>query len=230
MVSGAVTLAAAGATVLQPSSLRLDMFRDRTDAGEMLGASLRDRGVEADLVLAIPRGGLPLGRAVADVLQAPLDVVVARKMGAPGNEELAIGAVASDGTAWLNESLIDEQGVPESYLREERTRQARAATEKRERYRGSGAPSVADRSVVLVDDGVATGATTRACLRQLRDLGAARVVLAVPVAPADVVDSLAAEADELVVLETPDPFRAVGAHYERFDQVSDEEALEYLAA
>lgn len=204
------------------------MFRDRTDAGHQLGANLRDRGIDADLVMAIPRGGLPLGRAVADALDAPLDVVVARKMGAPGNAELAIGAVASDGTAWLNESMIEELGVSQDYLRTERSRQATAAREKRERYDGTTEPDLGDKDVVVVDDGVATGATTRACLRQLRDRGAAQIVLAVPVCPPDVLDSLAREADEVVVLQTPEPFRAVGYHYEQFGQVSDEEAIEYL--
>jgi predicted phosphoribosyltransferase len=205
------------------------MFRDRTDAGEQLGTRLREEGVVADLVLAIPRGGLPLGRAVADALDAPLDVVVARKMGAPTNEELAIGAVASDGTAWLNEDLITSLDVGEDYVAAERERQATAAREKRDRYRGESAPPVEGRRVVLVDDGVATGATTRACLRQLRDLGASHVTLAVPVAPPDVIDELRAEADDVLALSTPASFRAVGAHYERFDQVSDDEAMTYLA-
>lgn len=204
------------------------MFRDRTDAGEQLAAHLQERGVEADIVLAIPRGGLPLGRAVADALGAPLDVVVARKLGAPTNEELAIGAVASDGAVWLNDALLDELGVSDDYVAAERERAARAAREKRDRYRGDHTPTIEGRRVVLVDDGVATGATTRACLRQLRDLGAARVVLAVPVAPADVLDDLAAEADEVIALQTPDPFRAVGYHYEQFGQVSDDEAIAYL--
>lgn len=204
------------------------MFRDRADAGRQLAARLRDRGVEADLVLAIPRGGLPLGRAVADALGVPLDVVVARKMGAPTNEELAIGAVASDGSVWLNDALVAELGVPDDYVEAERDREARAAREKRDRYRADSAPTIEGRRVVLVDDGVATGATTRACLRQLRDLGAAHVVLAVPVAPPDVFDGLAEEADEVIALQTPEPFRAVGSHYERFDQVSDEEAIAYL--
>jgi len=204
------------------------MFRDRTDAGEQLAARLQERGVEADIVLAIPRGGLPLGRAVADALGAPLDVVVARKLGAPTNEELAIGAVASDGAVWLNDALVDELGVSDDYVAAERERAARAAREKRDRYRGDHTPTIEGRRVVLVDDGVATGATTRACLRQLRDLGAAHVVLAVPVAPADVLDDLAAEADEVIALQTPAPFRAVGYHYEQFGQVSDEEAIAYL--
>ena len=204
------------------------MFRDRTDAGEQLAAHLQERGVEADIVLAIPRGGLPLGRAVADAFGAPLDVVVARKLGAPTNEELAIGAVASDGAVWLNDELVDELGVSEDYVEAERERAASAAREKRDRYRGDHTPTIEGQRVLLVDDGVATGATTRACLRQLRDLGAAHVVLAVPVAPADVLDDLAAEADEAIALQTPDPFRAVGYHYEQFGQVTDEEAIAYL--
>ena len=154
------------------------MFTDRTDAGRRVADLLDDRDVLADLVLAIPRGGLPVGRVVADRASAPLDVVVARKIGAPGNPELAIGAVASDGTVWLNESLIDDLGVSEGYVDERIERERRAALEKLERYRGDRPPfDLRGKTVVVVDDGVATGATTIACLRQLRNADAARVVL-----------------------------------------------------
>lgn len=204
------------------------MFDDREEAGERLGERLREADVEADVVYAIPRGGLPLGRAVADALGAPLDVVVARKMGAPRNEELAVGAVASDGAVWLNEDLVAELGVDDAYVEAERARQAAAAREKRDRYRGSEPSDLAGQSVVLVDDGVATGATTRACLRQLRDLGAERIVLAVPVGPPDTVAALRETVDDLVVLETPADFGAVGRHYRHFEQVSDAKAMAYL--
>ncbi|MFB6073695.1 MAG: phosphoribosyltransferase [Haloarculaceae archaeon] len=204
------------------------MFTDRTDAGERLAAALADAGVAADLVLAIPRGGLPVGRAVADRLGAPLSVVVASKMGAPSNPELAVGAVAEDGTAWLNEGLIAELGVPDEYV--ERTREAEAAVarEKAERYRGGPPPEMADKRVVVVDDGVATGATMRACLARVRAADPARLVVAVPVGPADTAAELADLADEVVFVETPVAFRAVGAYYRDFGQVSDEAAMAYL--
>lgn len=206
-------------------------FADRTHAGRQLAEALVDRGVEADLVLAIPRGGLPLGRAVADALDAPLDIVVASKIGAPDNPEFAIGAVASDGSAWLDEGTIDRFGIDETYIEREREREAAYAREKADRYRGDRAPpEVADRTVVVVDDGVATGSTAIAAVRLLRAQGAGHIVLALPVGPPETVRSLEAEADEVICLQTPAHFSAVGQFYDRFDQVSDEEAMGYLRA
>lgn len=206
-----------------------DRFADRADAGRRLARELVDRGVDADLVVAIPRGGLPLGRAVADALDAPLDVVVASKIGAPDNPEFAIGAAASDGTVWLDEGTIERLGVPADYVRRERDREIEAAREKARRYRDDGtSPDPAGASVVVVDDGAATGSTAIAALRLLREQGAERVVLAIPVAPPDTVRRLEDEADAVVCLRTPRPFGAVGAFYDRFDQVSDAEAIAYL--
>lgn len=204
-------------------------FADRADAGERLADALLERDVPADVVLAIPRGGLPLGRAVADALDAPLDVVVASKIGAPDNPEFAIGAVGSDGTTWLDEDTIDRAGVDEAYVEREREREARAAREKTRRYRDEeGAPDLRGQVVVLVDDGAATGSTAIAAARLARARGAERVVIAVPVAPPNTVRDLEAEAEEVVCLSTPDSFRAVGQFYDQFDQVTDEEAIEYL--
>ncbi|MEF8851531.1 MAG: phosphoribosyltransferase family protein [Haloarculaceae archaeon] len=200
-------------------------FTDRTDAGERLAAALDERGVDVDVVLAIPRGGLPLGRAVADALDAPLDVVVAKKIGAPGNPEFAVGAVASDGSVWRNE----DAPVDEEYFRQKREEEAENARQKADRYRGGRPePELDGRTVVVVDDGVATGSTARACLERVRAAGADRVVLAVPVGPPDTVSDLAAAVDGVVCLETPAEFRGVGQFYERFDQVTDEEAMAYL--
>lgn len=203
-------------------------FEDRIDAGRRLGEALAERAVDADLVLAIPRGGLPLGRAVADALGLPLDVVVASKIGAPGNPELAIGAVASDGSAWLDEETIEALGVDEEYVERERGREAEAAGRKAERYRTDGPLDVTDRTVIVVDDGAATGSTAIAAVELLRARGADRVVVALPVAPPDTVDELERVADEVVALLTPASFGAVGRFYRRFDQVSDEEAIAYL--
>jgi putative phosphoribosyl transferase len=206
------------------------MFRNRTDAGRRIAEHLDERGVTADVVLAIPRGGLPVGRAVADGLGVPLDIVAARKIGAPGNPELAIGAVASDGTVWLNESLAGDRGVGDDYVEDRIEVEHRAAREKVERYREGRPPlDLAGKRVLVVDDGVATGATTTACIRQVRNAGAEEVVLAVPVGPPDTVQRLRAEADEVVCVQTPADFTAVGQFYDTFEQVSDEEAKRYLS-
>ncbi|MFB6167897.1 MAG: phosphoribosyltransferase [Haloferacaceae archaeon] len=206
------------------------MFDDRTDAGERLADRLVERGVQADVVLAIPRGGLPAGRAVADALGAPLDVVVAKKIGAPHNPELALGAVASDGTVWRSDETVDRVGVDEDYLEREIDREREAAAEKERRYREGRPPlDLAGARVAVVDDGAATGSTAMACLRRTRAAGAAHVVLGLPVAPPDTVEALRAEADEVVVVDTPESFGAVGRFYRDFDQVSDEEAQTYLA-
>ncbi|MFB6184275.1 MAG: phosphoribosyltransferase [Haloarculaceae archaeon] len=204
-------------------------FADRTDAGRQLAATLHDRGIDADVVLAVPRGGLPIGRAVADALDAPLDVVVAKKIGAPGNPEYAIGAVASDGSVWRNEDAFGGPGSDEGYFAREREAVAASARRKADRYRGDRPElDLAGKTVVVVDDGVATGSTIRACLERVRNAGADRVVLAIPVGPPDTVADLRHQADEVVCLRTPPGFGSVGQFYADFEQVSDEEALAYL--
>ena len=205
------------------------MFADRTDAGEQLADRLEQRGVETDVVLAVPRGGLPLGRVVADRLDAPLDVVVAKKMGAPHNPELAIGAVGADGSAWVNDAIVARVGADDDYVETERERKAEEAREKADLYReGKPVPELAGQRVLVVDDGVATGATTIACLRQVENAGAAHVALAVPVGSPDSIERLRDEADEVICVDTPPGFGAVGQFYRRFDQVSDDEARSYL--
>jgi putative phosphoribosyl transferase len=204
-------------------------FTDRAAAGEQLGKALSERDIDVDIVLAIPRGGLPLGRAVADVLDVPLDIAVASKIGAPGNPEYAIGAVASDGSVWRNEGAFRGTGSDEEYFEREREKEAENARQKAERYRGERSePDLGGRTVAVVDDGVATGSTVRACLEMLRKTDADRLVLAIPVGPPNTVQELQDLADEVVCLETPSSFRGVGQFYERFDQVSDEEAMAYL--
>jgi putative phosphoribosyl transferase len=186
-------------------------FTDRTEAGKRLGEELADRGVTGDIVLAIPRGGLPLGRAVADALDLPLDIVVAQKMGAPHNEEYAIGAVASDGSVWRNESAISSLDVSESYIEEQREETAAAAREKAERYRSEeGPPELSGKTVIIVDDGIATGATARACLERVENADASQSVLAVPVGSPRSLGDLEENADEIVCLTRPTNFRAVG--------------------
>lgn len=205
------------------------MFEDRTDAGDQLAEKLVNSGIEADLVLAIPRGALPVARPVADRLGVPLDITVAKKLGMPGNPEFALGAAAADGSIWLNESVVEQYDVDEDYIERERDRAAETAREKVRKYRGTRPePDVRDKTVIVIDDGVATGATARACLRQLRSAGAGRIVLAVPVGPATSLAELEQEADAVVALARPRDFGAVGAHYRDFDQVTDEEASAYL--
>ncbi|RRJ28964.1 phosphoribosyltransferase [Halocatena pleomorpha] len=204
-------------------------FADRTEAGHRLGTELTERGVGGDIVLAIPRGGLPLGRAVADTLDLPLDIVVAKKIGAPHNPEYAIGAVASDGSVWLNEDAIETLDIDTAYLDGERTEMATAAREKEQRYRGDREPpTIEGKTVLIVDDGIATGATVRACIERLTNAGTDRVVLAVPVGSPQTIDALRSMVDTVVCLETPPNFRAVGQFYDRFDQVQDEQAMTYL--
>lgn len=204
------------------------MFTDRTDAGEQLAESLADRGVDPDIVLTIPRGGLPVGRAVADRFGVPLDVVVASKMGAPDNEELAVGAVAEDGSVWRNDDLIREMDVDDDYLDDVREREQAVAEGKAATYREGEFPDVAGERVLVVDDGVATGATMRACLQRVRDDGPDYLIAGVPVGPADTLDTLLDIADDVASVETPPAFRAVGAYYEDFPQVTDDEAQTYL--
>lgn len=205
------------------------MFEDRADGGRQLARELEATDVAADVVLAIPRGGLPVGRAVADALGVPLDIVAARKLGAPGNPELAIGAAGADGAIWINDELVDRLGVDRDYLEAERERQAEAAREKRDRYRAGRPPlDLGGHRVLIVDDGVATGATVRACVRDVREAGAERIVVAVPVSSPDALAELERIADDVVAVEAPASFGAVGQFYRRFDQVSDDQAVTYL--
>ena len=206
-------------------------FADRTEAGKQLAEAIRDRGVDADVVLAIPRGGLPVGREVADAIDRPLDVIVASKVGAPWNPELAIGAVGSDGSAWFDESLIERHGIDAEYVERKRESVAEAAAEKEARYRGTEAStSLGGSTVLLVDDGAATGSTTIAAIRLARARDAATIVLALPVAPPDTLQTLRSEADDVICLLTPSWFGAVGQFYADFGQVSDEEAIDLLEA
>lgn len=205
------------------------MFQDRQSAGRRLAERLQAEGVDIDLVLGVPRGGLPAARAVADAYEVPLDVVAAKKLGAPNNPELAIGAAAADGTVWLNEDLIDRLRVDDAYVESERERAMTVAAEKERTYReGRDPPAVEGKRVAIVDDGVATGATAKASIRAVRNRGARAVVVAVPVGPVETVAELRAEADGVVVVDQPRHFGAIGAHYRDFTQVSDEEAMAYL--
>jgi putative phosphoribosyl transferase len=205
-------------------------FRDRAEAGRLLARELQHyRGAPRLLVLALPRGGVPVGFELARSLDAPLDAFVVLKLGAPGQEELAIGAIASGGLRVINERVVREFGLDEEAI-------ARAAIaahpelERRERaYRGDRGPvQVEGRTVILVDDGLATGATMRAAALALRTRHPGRLVVAVPVAAQQTCDQVRQDVDEVVCALTPEPFVAVGAWYEDFSQTSDDEVRELL--
>jgi len=205
------------------------MFRDREEAGRRLGAALEGRGYAQPLVLGIPRGGVVTAAAVADALGAPLGVIVARKLRAPMQPELAIGAVTADGTTWINEEAARLTRASAAYLEEEIGRQSAEAREREAELDGHRRGSVAGRTVIVVDDGIATGATALAAVRAMKKEGAAKVVMAAPVAAPSSAGMLREAADEVVCLfEDPDLF-AVGQYYRDFDQVSDGEALALLA-
>ena len=205
-------------------------FRDRYEAGKLLAerfVSLRDQ--TNLIVLGIPRGGVVVAYEVATTLEAPLDVYITRKLGAPFNPELAIGAVASDGTVVLDRDLIARVGASEEYLQEETTRQQQEIARRMDRYRGSRSSlDLRDKTVILVDDGVATGATVRASLRAIKQQEPGELILAVPVGPPDTIRLLSQETDRVICLHTPEVFWAVGAFYGVFDQTSDAEVVRLL--
>ena len=205
------------------------IFADRVVAGEELAKALVGFGGTRCVVLAIPRGGVVVGEQVARALGAPLDVVIPRKLGAPANPELGIGAVAP-GVVVLDARAVVALHIDDAYLEREIARQEIEIERRQAAYRGGRPPlEVRGRTAIVVDDGVATGGTAVAALRWARREGADRVVLAVPVAPGRSLERLRHEADDVVALATPEPFVAVGEWYRRFDQTSDAEVVEALA-
>ncbi len=207
----------------------MSIFSDRVEAGRRLAEALREYEGREVVVLAIPRGGVVVGYQVAKRLGAPLDVIAPRKIGAPHNPELAIGAVAEDGTIILDEGLVRSLGVPESYIGEESERQREEIRRRLRLYRGEAPyPELKGHVVILVDDGVATGSTAKAALASIRRRGPEEVVVAIPVAPPSTARELEEEADRVVCLYTPEPFYAIGQFYRDFSQTSDEEVVGLL--
>ncbi len=205
-------------------------FRDRRDAGRQLAAQLARYAGRADtLVLALPRGGVPVAYEIARAIGAPLDIFLVRKLGLPGHEEFAIGAIASGGVRFLNEETLRDYAISGEQV-EAVVAAEELELERRERqYRGDRPfPSVEGRAVILVDDGLATGSTMRAAIAALRQERPARIIVAVPVAPPETCSELRPIVDEIVCLTTPDPFYAVGLWFEDFSQTTDEEVRDYL--
>jgi len=206
-------------------------FTDRHEAGRALAAELALLHLDNPLILALPRGGVPVAREVATALGAELDLLLVRKIGAPGHEEYGIGAVAEGAHPQLvvSEAVLGLAGASQGYIEAEQERQLAEIERRRLLWRGGRPPiPVTGRTCVVVDDGVATGNTARAAIRALRFDGAARIILAVPVAPPDVIEQLAQEADMLTCLKTPEPFLAVSLHYRHFGQLGDEQVTELL--
>jgi putative phosphoribosyl transferase len=206
-------------------------FRDRRDAGRRLAARLlRYRERPRAVVLGLPRGGVVPAAEVSEALRLPLDVVISRKIGAPGNPELALGAIAEGGEPYVNPEVAAMTGASKVYVAREVERQRAEITRRQQLFRGGASLELPARAtVILVDDGVATGATVIAAIPALRRHRPERLVLAIPVAPPDTVRALREQVDELVVLAVPALFWAVGAHYEHFEQVSDDEVVAILA-
>jgi len=215
---------------VKPEFLKPGLFRDRREAGRLLAAKLTAYANRPDvIVLALPRGGVPVADEVARALGAPLDVFVVRKLGVPGSEELAMGAVATGGVRVLNDQLVNRLGIPDHLIDAVAVREGQELARRERLYRG-GRPllDVRDRTVILVDDGLATGATMHAAIAALRQLHPARIVVAVPTASPETYEEMRAEVDDVICAITPEAFQAVGRWYQDFAQTTDEEVQDLL--
>lgn len=206
------------------------VYRDRREAGKRLAELLNAYAHRPDvLVLALPRGGVPVAYEVARALNAPLDVFIVRKLGVPGHEELAMGAIASGGIRVLNDEVIRALHIPMQVIEEVAAKEQRELERREQFYRdGRPMPDVKGRTVMLIDDGLATGATMRAALRALRQQQPSRLIVAVPVAAPSTCFELRGEADDIICARTPDPFFGVGRWYQNFEQTSDQEVRDLL--
>jgi len=205
-------------------------FRNRSEAGQLLARALEQYKNRPDvLVLALPRGGVPVGYEVAKALNAPLDVFIVRKLGVPGHEELAMGAIATGGTRVLSSPVIEQLNIPPSVIDRVASREEEEIRRREYLYRGNNpAPNISNKIVILVDDGLATGSTMKAAISALRRQNPKKIVVAVPTAPADTCEELRGEADEVICAATPEPFYAVGLWYEDFAQTTDDEVKKLM--
>lgn len=204
------------------------IFQDRGDAGKRLAQALEKYRGENAIILGVPRGGVVVAAEVSKALDVPLDITVPRKIGAPGHEEFAIGAIAGEEYV-LDTATIEYLRVPRKYIDEEIEKQRKEMERRETLYRGGRpAPEIEGKTVIIIDDGIATGATTLAAVRSMKKMNPEKIVLAVPVAPPETKDLLAPEVDDIIVLETPAYFNAVGAWYRYFDQTSDAEVISLL--
>jgi len=206
-------------------------FRDRTHAGRFLAERLRQYANRRDvLVLALPRGGVPVAYEVAKALHVPMDIFLVRKLGVPGHEELAMGAVASGGVRVINEDVVRSLGIPGAAIDRVAEKELTELSRREQAYRGNRPePEIRGRTVILVDDGLATGSTMRAAAQALAMKEPAKIVVAVPIASPDTCEALSHEVDEIVCAVTPEPFYAVGLWYDDFDQTSDDDVRALLA-
>lgn len=211
-------------------------FRDRIEAGQLLGREIAarlgviDGAIDDAIVLALPRGGVPVGAEVAKTLGVPLDAFIVRKLGVPGHEELAMGAIASGGVRVLNRDVLDYARVTQQQLDAVAAREERELARREAEYRGNRAPlDVRGRTVIIVDDGLATGSTMRAAVQALRAMEPKRIIVAVPVGASQTCEDLREIADEIVCLRTPEPFEAVGLWYDDFTQTTDAEVHALLS-
>ncbi len=205
------------------------MFKDRTEAGKILADALSEYRDKNTMVVAIPRGGVVVAYEVAKALNSSIDLIIPRKIGAPAQPELAIGAVTEDGTTILNQDILRYLEVSDDYVKEEARHQVEEIKRRMMKYLGDRPrPSLEAKVVILVDDGVATGATIRAAIASIRKRKPASIVLAIPVGSPDTIEELRREADEVICLMTPEPFFAIGQFYKSFEQTSDEEVIQIL--
>lgn len=199
------------------------MFYDRSDAGKKLADSLRDKVAPDSIIFGLPRGGVVVAKEVSDELRLSLDVLVVRKIGAPGNEEFAIGAVGEDGEPVINDELVGTADITPTYLERAIERERKEVERRVKAYRLGEFPDVRGKTAVIVDDGIATGMTVLAAVETLKKRGAAKIVVAAPVGAKDSIEELKGKTDQVVVLHVPDQFFAVGQFYQNFPQVSDAE-------
>ena len=204
-------------------------FRDRFEAGQILANRLTKYADKNPLILALPRGGLPVAFEVARTLKAPMDVYIVRKLGVPGQEELAMGAMASGGVRVLNQPVVDSLRISDPEIEIE-TKKEQAEIIRRENLYRAGRPplDVSKRTILLIDDGIATGSTIKAAIAALKKQGAGAIIVGVPVAPVSTIEELKKEVDEVVCVSTPDFFYAISLWYDRFPQVTDEEVCDFL--